>query len=292
MRRMKDLVPFVVAMLLFGTNGLLVANISLSSPEIVLLRTFLGAVSLLALVAAKRSFSFAELRADLLPATVGGVALGLNWVLLFGAYRYAGVSIATLVYYCGPMLVLALSPLLFQEKLTAGRLVSIAVVVAGMVCISGDVTGGADMQTGLLLSFGAAVLYALIMITTKYVRHMAGLNFAAYEMTVAFFVMVIYLCVAGIKLPVIPARDELVYVLVIGLLNTGLAYALYLSSMQRLPAQTAALVSYVDPLTALLVSAVFLGETLGPVQLVGAVCILGGTALAELQPGKKRAGRE
>ena len=156
MDRSKNLIFFIAAMVIFGTNGLLVAKISLSSAEIVLMRTFLGFIFLFAVVAARRSFSFSDLKRDIVPATIGGAALGLNWVLLFGAYKYAGVSIATLVYYCGPMIALILSPIIFKEKLTTNKIVAVVAVAAGMLCISGNVTQGSDMQTGLLLGAGAA----------------------------------------------------------------------------------------------------------------------------------------
>lgn len=290
MSRSKNLVFLIASMIIFGTNGLLVANISLSSAEIVLMRTFLGFIFLLAVVAARRSFSFAELKRDIVPATVGGAALGFKWVLLFGAYRYVGVSIATLVYYCGPMLALILSPIIFKEKLKANKIVAVMAVAAGMLCISGNVSGGSDMQTGLLMGAGAAALYALIIIVTKRVTHMSGLNCSAYELFISFIVMVLYLLVSGVKLPVIPAADDIVNVLIIGFVNTGLAYYMYFSALQKLPAQTSSLISYIDPLTTLMVSAVFLGERLGAVQLLGAVLILGGACLGELgiKIGKRR----
>lgn len=287
MSRSKYLIFFIISLVIFGTNGLLVANISLSSAEIVLMRTFLGFIFLLAAVLIKRCFSFSELRADIVPATIGGAALGLNWVLLFGAYKYAGVSIATLTYYCGPMLVLVLSPLLFKERLMPGRLAAIVAVAVGMVCITGKISRGSDMQTGLLLGAGAALLYSLIIIVTKNVKHMSGLNCAFYELFVSFLVMVAYLAIGGTPLPVIPKAGDIPYVLIIGFVNTGLAYYLYFSSLQKLPAQTSALVSYIDPLTALIVSALFLGEKLSFIQLIGAVLVLGGACLGQIKPSGK-----
>ena len=195
MPRSKNLVFLIASMIIFGTNGLLVARISLPSAQIVLLRTFFGFLFLLAVVAARRSFSFAELKSDLVPATVGGVVLGLNWVLLFGAYKYAGVSISTLVYYCGPMIAIILSPIVFKERLTANKLIAVIAVAAGMLCISGNVSSGSDMQTGLLMGAGAAALYALIIIVTKRITHMSGLNCSAYELFISFIVMVLYLLV-------------------------------------------------------------------------------------------------
>ena len=270
-------------MVIFGTNGLIVANISLGSAEIVLMRTFLGSLFLLAMVLVKRSFSFADLKADLIPATIGGAALGLNWVLLFSAYRSAGVGLSTLTYYCGPIIVLALSPVLFKEKLTWNKLLAIAAVAVGMFCITGDIEPGSDVQTGILFGGGAALLYASLIVANKRVKRLSGLNCAMYELIVAFFVVLIYLLASNVKLPVIPAAEDIVWVLAIGLVNTGLAYYLYFSSLQKLPGQTVALVCYIDPLTALLVSGAFLGEKLFAVQIAGAVLILGGACLGELK---------
>lgn len=270
-------------MVIFGTNGLIVANISLGSAEIVLMRTFLGSLFLLAIVLVKRSFSFADLKADLVPATMGGAALGLNWVLLFSAYRSAGVGLSTLTYYCGPIIVLALSPVLFKEKLTWNKLLAIAAVAVGMFCITGDIEPGSDVQTGILFGGGAALLYASLIVANKRVKRLSGLNCAMYELIVAFFVVLIYLLASNVKLPVIPAAEDIVWVLAIGLVNTGLAYYLYFSSLQKLPGQTVALVCYIDPLTALLVSGAFLGEKLLGVQIAGAVLILGGACLGELK---------
>ena len=283
MSRSKNLILFVASMVIFGTNGLIVANISLGSAEIVLMRTFLGSLFLLAIVLVKRSFSFADLKADLIPATIGGAALGLNWVLLFSAYRSAGVGLSTLTYYCGPIIVLALSPVLFKEKLTWNKLLAIAAVAVGMFCITGDIEPGSDVQTGILFGGGAALLYASLIVANKRVKRLSGLNCAMYELIVAFFVVLIYLVASNVKLPVIPAAEDIVWVLVIGLVNTGLAYYLYFSSLQKLPGQTVALVCYIDPLTALLISGAFLGEKLLGVQIAGAVLILGGACLGELK---------
>ena len=283
MSRSKSLIFFIASMVIFGTNGLIVANISLGSAEIVLMRTFLGSLFLLAIVLVKRSFSFADLKADLIPATIGGAALGLNWVLLFSAYRSAGVGLSTLTYYCGPIIVLALSPVLFREKLTWNKLLAIAAVAVGMFCITGDIEPGSDVQTGILFGGGAALLYASLIVANKRVKRLSGLNCAMYELIVAFFVVLIYLLASNVKLPVVPAAEDIVWVLVIGLVNTGLAYYLYFSSLQKLPGQTVALVCYIDPLTALLVSGAFLGEKLLGVQIAGAVLILGGACLGELK---------
>ena len=280
---MGTLTKFIAAMLIFGTNGLLAQRISLGGAEIVLLRTLLGSLFLVGLGLIRRDFRLSQLRADLVPATLGGAVLGLNWVFLFIAYQTAGVSLSTLVYYCGPILVLALSPLLFREALTWNKLAAIGLVALGMVFISGEIDPGSHVAAGLVWAGGAAVFYALVIIVNKRVRHLSGIHCAMYELIVSFFVVLLFLVVTGAQLPVIPAWSELPWVLILGLVNTGLAYYFYFSAMQHLPGQTVALLCYIDPLTALLLSALFLHEHLLPLQIAGAVLILGGACLGELR---------
>lgn len=280
---MNTLAKFIAAMLIFGTNGLLARRISLGGAEIVLLRTLLGSCFLIGLGLLRRDLRLVGLRADKVPATLGGAALGLNWVCLFIAYQTAGVSLSTLVYYCGPMLVLALSPLLFREKLTWNKIAAIAAVALGMIFISGEIERGSDLAVGLLWAAGAAGFYALVIIANKRVQHLSGIHCAMYELIVSFFVVLAFLAVTGARLPVIPAGSELPWVLVLGLVNTGLAYYLYFSAMQRLSGQTVALLCYIDPLTALVLSALVLHERLLPLQIAGAALILGGACLGELR---------
>jgi len=280
-KKPSKLIMFIVSMLIFGTNGLLVSHISLSSAEIVMFRTLIGFIMLLAVVLITKSFSFSDLKADLMPATVSGAALGLGWLLLFSGYRMAGVSLATLTYYCGPILVIMLSPVLFKERLTWNKLSAIAIVAVGMVCITGSSAVGTSVTKGIICAGAAAVFYAALIIFGKRVKHLSGLNSALYELLIAFLTILIYLIVTGVRLPVIPAKNELVYIALIGIINTGLAYYLYFSSLQALPAQTVSIVCYVDPMTAVLVAAVFLNEAMSPLQWVGAVLILGGACLGE-----------
>ena len=287
LKNAKYYLMFIVSMIIFGTNGILVAHISLGSPEIVLMRTLLGFLFLLVIVLITRSFRFDELKADIVPASIGGAALGLNWVALFIAYREAGVSLSTLTYYCGPILVLAFSPLLFKEKLTAQKLCAIAAVAVGMFLITGNIEPGSEVLRGILSGGIAAVLYAVLIVSGKRINRLSGLNCALYELFISFIVVLLYLVVTGAELPVIPQKSDILYVLIIGFVNTGLAYFLYFSSLQKLPGQTVALVCYVDPLTALFVSVLFLNETLLPLQIVGAVLILGGAMLGEIKKKKQ-----
>ena len=272
---------YVLSMLIFGTNGFLAAHISLQASQVVLLRTLLGGVLLSGLTLLRGGFDRAAARAEAVPLLLGGTALGFNWVALFEAYRLLNVSLATLIYYVGPMLILLLSPVLFGEKLTGAKITAICLVAAGLVCISGSIALGGMSALGLLTAIASALLYAALIAFNKRIVRTGGLQTAAIELDVAFVVVLLYvLLTAG--LPRLRGAD-LPYVALIGLVNTGLAYLLYFSGLQKLPGQSVALISYVDPVSALLFSAVLLHEAMTPVQTVGAVLIIGGALFGELR---------
>ncbi len=270
---------YLLSMLIFGTNGLLVAHISLRASQIVLLRTLVGGTLLSSAVLLRGGFDRAAVRADRRFLLLGGAALGLNWIALFEGYRLLNVSLATLIYYVGPMLILLLSPLLFGEHLRPRLFLALGLVAAGLVCISGSLDGGGSLA-GLLTAALSALFYASLIAFNKRIVHTDGLQTAAIELDVAFAVVLVYvLFTAGLPRIV---RAELPYLALIGLVNTGLAYLLYFSALQKLPGQTVALLSYADPVSALLLSALVLHEALTPLQLLGAVLIIGGAMLGEL----------
>ena len=272
---------YILAMLIFGTNGYLVAHLSLQGSQIVLVRTLVGGLLLTAIVLLRGGFDREAVRAEWRDLLFGGVALGLNWVALFTAYRLLNVSLATLIYYAGPMLVLLFSPLLFGESLTPQKIAAVAIVAAGLFCITGSITSAGMSLTGLLAAVLSALFYASLIIFNKRIVKTGGMQTAALELDVAFVVVLIYvLLTAGIPHPL---KADIPYLLVLGLVNTGIAYMLYFTGLQKLPGQSVALISYVDPVSALVFSALLLHETMTPLQVLGAVLIIGGALLGELR---------
>ncbi|MEE3396071.1 MAG: DMT family transporter, partial [Succiniclasticum sp.] len=182
--------------------------------------------------------------------------------------------------YAGPMLVLLFSPWLFREALTKRKLTAIIIVAVGLLCITGSIAAGKLSMAGLVTAVGSALFYAALIVFNKRIKNTGGLQTAAIELDVAFVVVLLYvLFTSGFSYPL---ATDIPYLLTIGLLNTGLAYFLYFSSMQRLPAQSVALISYIDPVSALLFSAWLLNENMTLLQIAGAVFIIGGAILGEL----------
>ena len=270
---------YILSMLIFGTNGYYVTNISIEGSQIVLFRTIIGGLLLTGMAAIRGGFDRMALRTDAPFLLGGGIALGLNWVALFEAYRLLNVSLATLIYYIGPVLFLLSTPFLFREKLSGIKLAAAGIVLIGLVCISGSiVAGGMDFQ-GLFAAVMSALLYTTLIAFNKRIARTGGMQTAAIELDVAFVVVFLYVMImTGFPHP---QAADLPYLAAIGVINTGLAYFLYFSGLQKLPGHAVALLSYVDPVSALVFSAVLLHETMTPIQMAGAALIIGGAMFGE-----------
>ena len=191
---------YVLAMLIFGTNGYVASNISFQGSQVVLFRTLIGGALLTVLVLLRGGFDRSALRAEALPLLLGGAALGFNWIALFEAFRLLNVSLATLIYYAGPMLILLFSPLLFHEKLTGRKILALCVVAVGLVCISGSIAFGGMNTIGLVTALVSALFYASLIAFNKRISRTAGMQTAAIELDTAFIVVLIYVMLFHILL--------------------------------------------------------------------------------------------
>ena len=279
------LAKHLFSLLLFGSNGIVASRIALTSYEIVFLRCLLGSLLLGALVLAARKplELFREKRSALL-ITASGIAMGASWMFLYEAFTQIGVSFATLTYYCGPVILVALSPLLFGERLTRLKLAALAMVAAGAVLLNGPLAGGASLW-GLFCGVMAAFCYVAMVIFNKKAKGVSGMENTLLQLIAALGTVTLFLLwKQGLSLDV--AAGDWPYVLVLGLLNTGYACWLYFSSIGRLPVQTVAVCGYVEPLSAVLFSVILLGETMSAWQALGAVLIFSGAVLSQMPRSK------
>lgn len=275
----------LTSMAIFGTIGLFRRSIPLGSATIAMARGFLGMAALL-LAGHLRGvrLSWRDIRPRLPLLVLSGICLGANWILLFEAYRFTTVAVATLCYYMAPVLVILASPLLFRERLTPRRMLCVAIALAGMVLVSGVLQP--DRHTGssrgVLLGLGAAVLYASVVLLNKKTDGIQAGDRTIVQLGTAGVVLLPYVLLTEPLDPEVLTPSVLGLLLLGGLVHTGLAYTLYFTSIRALPAQTAALYSYIDPVLAILLSAFLLSEPIWPDEGIGIVLVLGGTLLSEL----------
>ena len=270
---------YVLAMVIFGTLAPFVRNIGVSSGELALYRAVMGAglIGIYLLAKGKNPFS-GGLKREILLLLLSGGAMGINWILLFEAYRYTSVSTATLCYYFAPVIVTALSPVLFRERLTRKQLFCFAMATLGLVLITGlEPSAGSANLTGILFGLGAAVLYAAVILLNKYIRSTAGIQRTFLQFLAAIVTLIPYVAATGgVTLSRLDGTGWMC-LLVVGILHTGITYCLYFSSLKALPGQRAAILSYIDPLVAVLISVTVLREPMTWQQALGGGLILGFT---------------
>ena len=282
----KAFIKYISALLLFGLNGIVASHIPLNSYEIVFLRTLIGSILLIALfLIGKGKFHIKEYKKDTLFVVLSGIAMGTSWMFLYEAYQQIGVSLSSLLYYCGPVIVMLLSPIIFREKLTAPKLLGFATVLVGIFLVNGNAVGSSN-PWGLFCGAMSAVMYFFMVTLNKQSKNISGMEKAVIQLVVSFLTVAIF---TGIKQGFILDVPESawVWIFVLGILNTGVGCYLYFSPLAKLPVQTVAVCGYLEPLSAVVFATLLLGEKMTIIQIVGAVCIIGGAMIGELIKPKK-----
>jgi drug/metabolite transporter (DMT)-like permease len=279
---------YLVALLLFGLNGIVAAQIALSSYETVFWRTLIGAAMLTAiLVASRKGFAFPKPGRSLAFLAAGGVSMGASWAFLYEAYQQVGVSVATLEYYLGPVLMMLVSPLLFREKLTWVKLAGFAVVLAGLMLVNGGSLAHGGSVWGLACGALAALGLASQVICNKLATGITGLANATGQLVAAFATVAVFTAVKTGFAVSFPSADWLP-MLLLGVVNTGAGCYFYYSSIGRLPIQSVAVIGYLEPLAAVVFSVLLLHETMTAPMAVGGALILGGAIFGETVRSKAR----
>ena len=282
----KSRMMMVTAMAVFGTVALFVRNIPLSSSEIALYRAVMAALLLGAfLLLSGQKIDFRAIRKELPLLLISGMAMGINWILLFEAYRYTTVSVATLSYYFAPVIVTVACPILFKEKMGVKQWLCFGMSTLGIVLITGvgDLSAGNTHLIGILFGFGAAVLYATVVLLNKFIKGVAGIQRTFLQFVAGILILLPYvLLTGGIHLHSLSGSGW-VNLLIIGIIHTGITYCLYFSALRDIPGQEAAILSYIDPLVAVAISVFVLGEQLTLLQLLGGILILGFTLYNEIK---------
>ena len=281
----------ILAMFIYGSIGIFVKYIPLPSSIIANVRGIVGTLFLLAVLAVKhRRVDWQAIRRNLKFLLPCGIMLGFNWLLLFEAYRYTTVAVATVCYYLAPVFVLLISPLLLQEKLTLSRGLCALAALFGMVLTSGVVQSGfSGSFTGVLLAIGSAMMYASIVLLSKKLTDISSYDTTIMELGISAIVLLPYNLLT-VDFPSLSCPPlGLCLLLVVGIVHTGIAYTLYFGAIPRMKAQTAAIFSYIDPIVAILLSALLLREPMDWLCAVGAALVLGSTLVSELLEGRKKA---
>ena len=287
----------ILCMIIFGSIGIMVRYINMPSSVIALFRSSIGAALLIVIMLIKReNIDKQAMKDGLLWLIVSGIAMAFNWILLFEAYNYTSIATATMCYYFAPIIVIYVSPVILREKLSKRDIICVLVAIVGMLSVSGFLNGGISSISeliGVFMGLGAAVLYAFIILTNKKIPSMPALQKTTIQLISAAVVMLLYSLIRGhfdgIDLMAASSMPGFMWeggvlalLLIVGLFHTGMAYALYFYSLRYIPAGSVAIMSYIDPVVAVILSALLLAEIPDIWTVAGAVMIIGAAIVNEL----------
>lgn len=271
-------------MIIFGTMGLIVRDIDLSSSETALLSSSIGCLFLMIVFfMRKRTIPWKLVKVNACILFFSGIALGGNWMFLYQAYDHTTLTNATLGYYFAPVLVMILSPFILKEQLPVKKIICIGIAILGMLMIVGNGVSASGTEDLLGIFFGllAAACYAALMLLNKFIRLMGGLEITIIQLGITALLLLPYVFltegfgVFGVS------RSSVLFIIILGIVNTGIGFWLFFSGMEKLKGQSIAMLSYVDPFVAILISAVILREHMTLVQILGGALLLGSTFISE-----------
>ncbi len=224
--------------------------------------------------------TFYKHKKEIIFLVISGIAMGASWLFLYEAYAQIGVSISSLLYYCGLVIVMVLSPILFKEKLTIYKIIGFIFVLCGVFLVNGNVFDGNGNTFGIICGLLSAVMYSVMVIFNKKASDITGLENATLQLFVSFLTVALFVGFKQGFVINIP-QSSILPILILGILNTGIGCFFYFSSIGNLPVQTVAICGYIEPLSAILFSVTLLKEAMLPMQIIGAVLILGGAIFGE-----------
>lgn len=289
---MKSKINFVLSMMIFGTIGIFVRYIDLSSSEIALLRGFIGSLFLLTIIICTgQKIHWTNIKKNIHVLLLLSCALEFNWVFLFQAYKYTTIANASLSYYFAPVFVIVMSPIVLKEKISIKKAIYISIAVLGMFLIVQNSGNGGSKYNHLLgIFYGliAAAFYATLMLTNKFIKNMNSLETTLVQLSLATIMLVPYVFVTeGVNVFRVTGFS-LICIVLLGVIHTGVGFYLFFSGMKKLKGQDIAALSYIDPVTSLFASFIVFGENMTLLQIIGAVLLLGSTFISEISKNYER----
>ena len=281
----KSKIMLITSMIIFGTLAIFVKNINVSSGELALYRAMLASLIIgLYLLITKQKLNFKAIKKELIIISLSGMAMGFNWIFLFEAYKYTTISVATLAYYFAPIIVMVMCPILFKEKMSLKQWICFIVATLGIFMIVGvnNSEGNNNHIIGVVLGLLAAVFYATVILLNKHIKSISGIHRTFIQFISAIIVLIPYVAfTSGFSIQNLNINGW-INLLIVGIVHTGITYCLYFTSLKNLSGQSVAVLSYIDPLVAIIISFI-IGEKMLLLQIIGGVLLIAATIFNEIQ---------
>lgn len=272
-------------MLLFGTIGTLSRFINMPSGVICLGRAFFGVIIIIAVITLRREKPDCEaIRRNAGWLILSSFLMCCNWICQFEAFKYTTIAAGTLCYYMQPVFYILAASIVLREKLSPRKIMCVIIAFCGMILVSGVLQTGLKLSElrGVLFGVTGGFFYAMVVLINKYMKDISPMNTTIVQLALVSVIMLPYCTATGLFSQVTVTHVGIVCLLILGFLHTGIGYIIYFDAVNRLPAQTVGILSYIDPVEAVLLSAFFLKEPVTVYTIAGAVMILGAAAYSEL----------
>ena len=203
-----------------------------------------------------------------------GLVLAVHWGLYFSAIKETSVASAVLITYAAPIFMALLAPVLIRERVPSTSIAALAVSACGIAAItlSGGHGGEAVRPLGVALALGAAVTYAfLIVLIKRWAADIDPLTVVVYQDATATAVLspaLLFTSFGGLD------AGRIGYLLLLGVLLTGVSGTLYVAALRWVPATTAGILAYMEPVSGALLATALLGERLTPAVIAGGLAIV------------------
>ena len=262
----------IAAMVISGTIGAFVLLSGQSVTNVVFWRCVFGALTLLAFGLYQGSWRSHLTGYVTLIAALGGIALVLNWLLLFGAYSRTSIGLATVVYNTQPLMLVGMGVFILKETVSKDKWFWLAVSFTGMLLVVStglSHSGEHSWLVGIAMALGAAFFYALTAIITRQLKGVPPQQIALVQVSIGIVML----------LPLVDFNQALSVtgwgiVLLLGVLHTGIMYQLLYGAIQKLPTTLTASLSFIYPVIAVVVDRLVFGHSLSAIQFVGGIMIL------------------
>ena len=290
--RNSERLQLIFSMMLFGTIGTLSRYINMPSSIICLGRAFFGVITILILLSARKEKPDTEaIRRNFWWLLLSSTLMCCNWICQFEAYKYTTIATGTLCYYMQPVFYILAGAVVLKEKLTVKKICCVAVAFGGMILVSGVLQTGLHLSElkGVIFGVSGGFFYAMVVLINKYMKDISPVNTTIMQLALVSVIMLPYSAATGAFGEVSITTVGIICLLILGVLHTGIGYIIYFDAVNKLPTQTVGILSYIDPVEAVMLSAFFLKEPISIYTVIGAVMILGAAAISELTDYKKTA---
>lgn len=275
---------YITAVIIYGTIGYILHFVNLPSEIVVLCRGTIGSLFIyLYLRITKRNINVSSIKKNLKYLILSGVALGLNWVFLFASYRISTVAVGSLCNYMAPIILIALSPILFKEKISSKKLLCIIGAFVGIIFVSGILEISSNVNIyGVILGLLAAMAFVFLIIFNRKLKDISSYDKVVVQLGISALTILPYAIINNIGKPLILDTKTVVLVIILGVIHTGVAYCFYFGSINDIPVQAVAILGYIEPVLSVLSSALLLNEPISILGIIGAILILLSACFSEI----------